>query len=636
MCHSQLNQSSKTSKTSGIDTGSSLKESHAEENLNKHPEIVNKEETENGIDLTTVRKKAEEGRTLYIREAKEAVEENMPPVYRIGQDILDSRKALGEDDAKLVEDSEEMKDVKNKILMIQAYLSYSMPPFAVTQKDENAYKKELDSVKLAISMMYNKLVASMDAWLKVGNTLADYTKERAEMITALRTQVLEEESLFAQSLTDYRQSMIGSSLAKKGESRTWAEMLRFQRSVKIDLDEMDKQPEEVGAGTSEVLKIKRDGKVFYFKPEDATFNGDLNDMIIEMGKLVPGITAEEIRSFIDAVNEEVAGYSEGDAYEHFFNLFVKRDLYDKVKKDSEIPLESFLADVPKKRRKTIENVFRLVFKTYNQQVISVTSAMILPGSNLSRRNVATSRLASLMGIGEMFAESRTAIIKKNGQIISGNLMEDAKGLDVDEAAAKSLKYSKAAEDQLLILPIFDLLCGQVDRHLGNYLYVKGASGEISGIRCIDNDMAFGLLPFDAAMKGENQMKKLTKESLHALPPKFKKTIMAMDGALMKLILRDLLSENELKALEERLIGLQKALKEVEEDSDKKAASLSPAKKREAQDPELIKLAYFTSLRAGLSTKELQRITNFYEPLFPSSSKIASRVKQRKKDLGAGK
>ncbi|MCR4907757.1 MAG: hypothetical protein K5985_02935, partial [Lachnospiraceae bacterium] len=432
------------------------------------------------------------------------------------------------------------------------------------------------------------------------------------------------------------QSMIGSEHAKAGESQTWAEMLRFQRSVKINLDALEKQPEEVGAGTSEVLKIKRDGKVFYFKPEDATFDGGLEDIVVEMGKLIPGLTAQEVAGFVNAVSEEYDQYEPKYVYEHFFDLFHKRELYSKVKKTSSIPMESFLANVPKSRRKIVEEWYRLVFKTYNQQAISVTSAMILPGSNLSRRNVATSRLASLLGIGDMFAESRTAIIKKNGQLISGNLMEDAGGLDVSEAASKSLKYSKAAEDQLLILPIFDLLCGQVDRHLGNYLYIKGASGEISGIKCIDNDMAFGLLPFDVAENGENQLKALSDNALHALPPKFKKAIMAMDETFMKLILRDLLTENELKALANRLTGLQKRLKDVEDASAEKEKTLSLTAKREAQDPELIKLNYFVSLREGTSTKKLHEITNFYEPLFPSSSTISKRIKQRQKQLGANK
>ncbi len=339
-----------------------------ERNHCQYAEIVNKEEKENVTDISTIRKKAEEGRTLYLRETREAVEENMPP-------------------------------------------------FALTQKDENKYKKELDAVKLAISMMYNKLAASMDAWLGKGITLSDYTKERSEMMKNLRTQVLEEESLFAQSMEDYRQSMIGSNLAKAGESKTWAEMLRFQRSVQIDLDAMDKQPDEVGAGTSEVLKIKRDGKVFYFKEEDATFVGDPEDMVLEMGKFVPGLTRQEAADFIKAIGDELDQYDEDSFYEHFFDLFAKPELYSKVKKNSTIPLEGFLANVPKKRRKTIEDCFRLVFKTYNQQVISSYSAKIDPGSNLSRRNVATSRLASLLGIGDIVAESRTAVIKKNGQLI---------------------------------------------------------------------------------------------------------------------------------------------------------------------------------------------------------------------------
>ncbi|MCR4908834.1 MAG: hypothetical protein K5985_08380 [Lachnospiraceae bacterium] len=628
MCTHVSRESFDHSKKTGIDTGYSEIESKKKENVVNPPETVKKEEKQTEtVDISSIEKKAAEGKTLFLRESEEAMQENMPPVYLVGQDILDSRKALGDDDNDLVEDSEEMKDVKNKIMMIQAYLNNPMPPFAMTPKDESSYKKELDAVNLAISMMYNKLVASMDAWLGKGKGLSDYTKERFELIEKLKNQVLEEESLFAQSMVDYRQSMIGSNLAKTGKSQTWADMLRFQRALKIDLDELEKQPEEVGAGTSEVLKIKRDGKTLYFKPEDATYSGTIEEMITDTAveHFQNVMTRQEVNAFKDAVTEELDNYEEDDFYDHFYNLFVKDDLYSKLKKDSEIPLEAFLANVPKKRRKIVGDCFKLVFKTYNQLVMSSVSAKITPGSNLTRRNVATSRLASIMGIGDMFAESRTAVIKKNGQIISGNLMEDAGGLNINEALSKSLKYSKEAEDQLLILPVFDLLCGQVDRHWGNFMYIKGASGEIKGIKCIDNDMAFGNLNYATAMEIRTQLRKPSRESLHALPPKFKKALLAMDGTFFRLMLRDLLNPDELDNLEDRLKKLQDALIDAEN-------YYINDKNPEVHDHEMIKLSYFTSLRKGMSTTKIDDITLFQEQMLPGSSKIASRTKERRKQL----
>ncbi|MCR4691894.1 MAG: hypothetical protein K5739_11160, partial [Lachnospiraceae bacterium] len=558
--------------------------------------------------------KTVKGRTVYLREAEAAVQENMPPVYLVGQDILDSRKAVGDDDNDLVADSAEMKDVKNKIMMIQAFLSNPMPPFAVKPQDEEAYKKELESVKLAMSMMYNKLLSSMDTWLEKKDALSDYTKERSELIEKLKTQVLEEESLFAQSMTEYRQSMTGSEFAKNGKSQTWAEMLRYQRAEKIDLDTMKKKVQMVGGGTSSVLKIDRNGKNVYFRAEEGSFVGNLFDMIDALSLHFPGINAKAVDAFSDAVEEELNEHSLGYVYRDFYDLYHKKDLYSGLRKKSGTPIAMFLANVPKKYRKQFGEYFSLIFKTFNQQGISELSAHIPQGRNLTRRNVATSRLASLMGIGDMFAESRTAVVKKDGKLFTGNLMEDAQGLDVDEVAAKSLKYSSAAEDQLLILPIFDLLCGQVDRNYGNFMYSTGSS-EITGIRCIDNDMSFGLLSFTEAQKGVNKLRRLTPAALHALPSKFKKAIMAMDGTLMRLILRDLLEPDELDSLENRLLGLQDALEHAEAFYSEKNDKLSADKKRLAEDPEMIKLTYFEELSSAANIENLEIITNFYRPLF---------------------
>ncbi len=366
----------------------------------------------------------------------------------------------------------------------------------------------------------------------------------------------------------------------------------------------------------------------------------MNKLVMETGKKVPGATPEETAKFAEAIDAEIKKNGTDETYRHLIALFVKKNLYSGLTYDSNNHLEYYLRQVPKDRRDITAQMLKVVFKTYNQQRLAENNANIPQGSNLSRRNVATTRLAPLMGIGDMIAESRTAVIKKDGKLITGNLMEDAGGVDKNTVFMKSCYCSPEAEDQLLILQVFDLLCGQIDRHFGNFLYVMDPSPEnenrIAGIKCIDNDMSFGRLSFKEVKEGRNRLRPLSYGALHALPPKFKNRILAMDGALMKLILRDLLEPEELDCLEERLEGLKKELK----DAEAYYASLSAEGDKEARDPEIIKLSYFNHLRQMAAVRSqktrIDLITNFLPSLIPQPVTIEARIKQRKKQLKAKK
>lgn len=113
--------------------------------------------------------------------------------------------------------------------------------------------------------------------------------------------------------------------------------------------------------------------------------------------------------------------------------------------------------------------------------------------NMSRRNVATSRMASLLGLEELIAKSQTVDItdEATGRLIRGNLMDQAEGIEyanVWEDLINGRVTSSFLRD-VTNLQVLDVLCGQLDRHGGNMMY-KVENGNITGVQGIDNDAAF--------------------------------------------------------------------------------------------------------------------------------------------------
>ena len=125
---------------------------------------------------------------------------------------------------------------------------------------------------------------------------------------------------------------------------------------------------------------------------------------------------------------------------------------------------------------------------------------------LSSRNVATSRMASLLGIDYLVAHSEKVIINENGKKTVGCFMKFADGMDVrNEWQYDSLKKLAAVNYQDIsqglakdgcTMNLFDVICNQKDRHGGNFFQIisepnEKGEREVTGLRAIDNDLAFG-------------------------------------------------------------------------------------------------------------------------------------------------
>lgn len=132
--------------------------------------------------------------------------------------------------------------------------------------------------------------------------------------------------------------------------------------------------------------------------------------------------------------------------------------------------------------------------------------------NQTNRNVATSRVANLLGIGGIVEQSSTVKIREkgSGQVTKGNLMTLAKGdqggavaggqiyegmkrMDVIQERmnwAGSL-FAPTVQKELCSLQVLDYICGQTDRHANNFFLEKDSSGRYAHVHGIDNDMSFG-------------------------------------------------------------------------------------------------------------------------------------------------
>ncbi|MBQ7840693.1 MAG: hypothetical protein IJ390_09470 [Lachnospiraceae bacterium] len=131
--------------------------------------------------------------------------------------------------------------------------------------------------------------------------------------------------------------------------------------------------------------------------------------------------------------------------------------------------------------------------------------------NISKRNVAMSRVANLLGIGGVIAQSKSVKVheKSTKKTYHGNLMERAFGQAAINAERKERaeaqkennfnkrednifkKVSSTVQKELSSLQVLDYICGQADRHGENYfLEFDENSGQYTHIKGIDNDMSF--------------------------------------------------------------------------------------------------------------------------------------------------
>ena len=332
------------------------------------------------------------------------------------------------------------------------------------------------------------------------------------------------------------------------EHETWKTVLQSARSVKVNVQDFSQLQAPEAGMSSEIVKLQTKTGTKYFKREDST---DL-DEFKDSDNMARDIAMKETLAKFGKIPEE--------DMQHLPRLiqsisFLTEKDFEGVSREGKPILKHFT-----KRYKQLDT---------NIGLFSMLNLYDKGGKiNLSRRNVATSRIASLLELEGLIAESKTADIydQTSGETIHGNLMNQAEGKEYNDVMnnLKERKIKPSFIREITNLQVLDMLCGQIDRHSGNMMYKVDTEGNITGVQGIDNDASFGLHT-DPKKRGANVFDSSNEEMLIPyMDAGLANRIIQLDGKMLRYVLIDLLKEDEINMAIKRLEGLQKGIKNVRE------------------------------------------------------------------------
>ena len=216
---------------------------------------------------------------------------------------------------------------------------------------------------------------------------------------------------------------------------------------------------------------------------------------------------------------------------------------------------------------------------------------------VGKRNALMSVMADVLGGGDCLSFSEKVNLKsfENGKEVKrkGVVMMPAKGVDPTHSGLDSVMAefdpSRAEavpglNKKIAQLQFIDYICGNVDRHTGNYFYQFGTNGKLTGVQGIDNDMAFGGIVDLEKGLGNN----VSFEDLRVIPKSMADAVRNIGVETFKFLLYGYdLSDAEIDATVKRFSNLQKNLNACEEYyANKAVGDLDPKMPRIVPDSEL--------------------------------------------------
>ncbi len=503
------------------------------------------------------------------------------------------KKAAGND--------KEAKEVIRYKSGIEALKSNLIPPYP--GKSDKAklksYQEEINNTGIIFTMQYNKYIAACDRYLNKKNL----PRDGKSYVEKLMNKAEKELKIFNNALTDFLDE------SRELKDITWGDAITRRVDNRVELN--TKKAKNVGAGTSDVFKIKRGTSEYgYFKAEEnlgrdtadcwnIIYNKYNNDK--ELGenerKALNGLAESLKKDFENIENEKDAAkkqamirsfYKEvcGGALKgyRFYNTMAvpgNKSMQEMVQKRNYNCWQYFrkLGTDDPKMVNFVAAIMEEFCRKYNSFAIATGSAKIKPGSNITGRNVATYRLAVMLGAERCVARSETAQIKFNGKDAFGNLMEEAKGKDGYDWSKSGAKYSSQCIEDMANMHVLDMICGQVDRHQGNY-FLNGGAERIDSLKMIDNEMAFGNLEAGDLERGVNSLPAFDMISIAVMSDDVKKRIKDLDKKSIELLLEDVLSTEEINAASNRLKFIQEKIRLYEEENARKGRSADPKERLE--------------------------------------------------------
>ncbi|MCR5774010.1 MAG: hypothetical protein K6G42_02880 [Lachnospiraceae bacterium] len=474
----------------------------------------------------------------------------------------------------------ELAATQRSIMVLKSFLSKTLPLPMVSKEgktDDDVFESESIVGTMVFKRLYDELVKGAKQIQKTNPGLAG-------MITKLKEQSTRDCALFREKALEYREiAKSDPELQKK--KLTWEDALKYTRSDFYNLDDGSFKITTDGAGSSQLLVISKKNKQslmgsdrVFFRKEDKVPPDNIEDLLSAAVNGCDLIEEDKKATVLDKMrhvfmNKGMVTTLRTSLHEAKLNK-TSTEKIGKLLIDKDPEFGKVYSKKDKNAKMKLGQVYLDVFGDYTKLLVTSMkdkeySAKIRTGRNLSNRNVATKRLASIMGIGDLICDSRTAVIKKDGKELFGNLMVDSGGKPISDDRSDSdsgtlpfkCHYSAEVFPQHYALQVFDLICGQVDRHSNNFHGIV-KDGSITQIRGIDNDLAFGDLSFKEVEKGRNRIRPLSTFAVLGMPKVLIERIMGMNKEYLYYMLGDILDEQERKFLWDRLKGVQDKIRSL--------------------------------------------------------------------------
>lgn len=438
--------------------------------------------------------------------------------------------------------------------------------------------KENQEKLVGACSLYRQLIESCSRYISRDH-LTFWAKRRCELVT----KVLDQAQKDLVSLEGVRTDFC-TLPPEEQASKTWRGLLSDSRSLHISVKNYaairDKNKAQGGqasevvtlSGGNATVKNARGESIplnetFFFKPEDEI---DLSQKT----------TAQKISANVMARYSKLTSNDKKIILQWCAsgNSFVPDKVMKKLSTEGKAAIQNILSNM-KGTQTTIDELLT---------PMGISDQKV----NMTRRNVATSRVAALLGLGNLVAESQTAEItdESTGQTMRGNVMKksryttsgaeyrgkhmmkieknDAKAFGEGREIDMSLNMNVTGGFQrdMCNLQVLDAICGQQDRHENNFFVGsvgKNDDQKLSGVQGIDNDGAFGM--------GDNSLKQRPEGHAAAIYDKngnmsipfmdknLAQRIELLDPETIRFALKDLLTDDEINATIRRLDKTRNAI-----------------------------------------------------------------------------
>lgn len=318
----------------------------------------------------------------------------------------------------------------------------------------------------------------------------------------------------AGSFIEYKERVPGYAQDQRAglmaqQERPSLSMLDIVNGAKRDIKtfSINAQTEILGAQASEVFKVEKDGKAYYFKEDEVV--RDLKDAAAEFLPILQNEGLErKLKDFIDGLQGDdldQAGQNIGFLGEDGAIDKGKQRFFARLIGDAWKDVEAYINANGRERWISFASGFMRAWAT--KSVTEGEDLQIDVNANMTARNFASERVAELLGLkGLIIHNTEAYVVGENGERRKGFVMDQAKGVPaaklVEISAEKDypIHFTEEAQKQLLNLQMLDNITGQIDRHANNYFveyeeeYDKDTSEMclvVKSVVGIDNDFAFG-------------------------------------------------------------------------------------------------------------------------------------------------